>query len=174
MAEHQVCLSRWAFFGLVCMLSPVMGDNGTQAAEDRRLESLERAQGALGYQDIPDRDQDDRQSTDYRTLQKQIAELARLVGQLRHQLEEPDVSHPPILGLSMDTDRIEVGPKGATVALVEAYFRYRLLVTDNPRLKLGPIGDKGSEIEVEILTVDGSLVDRYRVDKRTGVVEPVH
>ena len=38
----------------------------------------------------------------------------------------------------------------------------------NPNLKLGAIKDAGSTFEAEIVTKDGSLVDKVMVDKATG------
>lgn len=44
----------------------------------------------------------------------------------------------------------------------------------NPNLKLGEIEDKGEAFEAEILTKDGSLVDKILVDKRTGWMRSVY
>ena len=40
--------------------------------------------------------------------------------------------------------------------------------TNNPNLKLGKIEDKGSAFEANIVTKNGSLVDKILVDKDTG------
>ena len=40
--------------------------------------------------------------------------------------------------------------------------------TNNPNLKLGRIEDKGSAFEANIVTKNGSLVDKILVDKDTG------
>ena len=42
----------------------------------------------------------------------------------------------------------------------------------NPNLKLGKIREKETAFEVEIVTKDGSLVNRIFVDKRTGMMVP--
>lgn len=49
-------------------------------------------------------------------------------------------------------------------ALVEDYLKF----SRNPNLKVGEIEDKGQAFEVEILTKDGSLVDKLAVNKETG------
>ena len=49
-------------------------------------------------------------------------------------------------------------------SLLENYLQS----TRNPNLKLGKIEDKENTYEAEILTKDGSLVDKVIVDKRTG------
>ncbi|MBW2120677.1 MAG: hypothetical protein JRH07_02375 [Deltaproteobacteria bacterium] len=44
----------------------------------------------------------------------------------------------------------------------------------NPNLKLGKIEDRGDVFEADIVTKDGSLVDRLLVDKNTGWVRSVY
>lgn len=55
------------------------------------------------------------------------------------------------------------------------YNLERLLAArDNPHLKLGTVAEKDAEtLTGEIVTTDGSLVERYEVDKRTGVARLV-
>ena len=48
--------------------------------------------------------------------------------------------------------------------MVENYLQSR----NNPNLKLGKIEDKGNAFEANILTKNGSLVDKILVDKDTG------
>ena len=48
--------------------------------------------------------------------------------------------------------------------MVENYLRS----TANPNLKLGKIEDKGSAFEANVVTKNGSLVDKILVDKDTG------
>jgi hypothetical protein len=49
-------------------------------------------------------------------------------------------------------------------AMVEDYLNS----TRNPNLQLGKIEDKGSSFEADIVTKDGSLVDKLAIDKSTG------
>jgi hypothetical protein len=46
--------------------------------------------------------------------------------------------------------------------------------TGNPNLKLGTISEKDSVFEAEILTKEGSLVDRIAIDKITGRMGSVY
>ena len=48
--------------------------------------------------------------------------------------------------------------------MVENYLQ----ATRNPNLKLGKIEDKGYAFEVNIVTKDGSLVNKVQIDKNTG------
>ena len=44
----------------------------------------------------------------------------------------------------------------------------------NPNLKIGKTKDTGKAFEVEIITKDGSLVDKISVDKRTGFMHSIY
>jgi hypothetical protein len=55
-------------------------------------------------------------------------------------------------------------------AVVEDYLN----ATNNPNLKLGQIEEKKSSYIVEILTKDGSLVDKIAVDKHAGWIRSVY
>ena len=46
--------------------------------------------------------------------------------------------------------------------------------TRNPNLKLGKLEDKGDAFEAEIVTKNGSLVDRIDIDKKTGWMRSVY
>ena len=65
--------------------------------------------------------------------------------------------------------RLQLEEKDAK-ALVEEYLQS----TRNPNLKLGKIEDKGTTFEAEILTKDGSLVDKVAIDKSTGWMRSVY
>jgi hypothetical protein len=53
---------------------------------------------------------------------------------------------------------------------VEGYLKSRA----NPNLKLGKMEDKGDAYEAEILTKDGSLVDRILVNKKSGGMRSIY
>ena len=57
---------------------------------------------------------------------------------------------------------------------VKSMLNDYLRSTGNPNLKLGEINDKESVFEAEILTKDGSLVDKLAVDKSTGWMRSVY
>ena len=65
------------------------------------------------------------------------------------------------------------GPNGPTERSVRLILEYRLMVTGNPRLAVGEIKDQGDAITAEVITVDGSLVDKYTIDKKSGGWKPV-
>lgn len=59
--------------------------------------------------------------------------------------------------------------EGARTA-VENYLQ----ATRNPNLKLGKITEQGDAFEAEIVTKDGSLVDKLLIDKSTGWMHPAN
>lgn len=52
--------------------------------------------------------------------------------------------------------------------MVERY----VAATGNPRLEVGKITEKDTAFEAEIVTKDGSLVDKILIDKTTGWMRP--
>jgi hypothetical protein len=46
--------------------------------------------------------------------------------------------------------------------------------TRNPNLKLGKITEQGNAFEAEIVTKDGSLVDKLLIEKSTGWMHPAN
>lgn len=61
-----------------------------------------------------------------------------------------------------------------TVANVRRYFERRLAWQGYSRLKVGKVEEKDDKVLAEIVTVDGSLVQRYAVDRRTGAITHVN
>ncbi|MGD2125751.1 MAG: hypothetical protein PVG99_06695, partial [Desulfobacteraceae bacterium] len=55
-------------------------------------------------------------------------------------------------------------------AILEDYLKS----TRNPNLKVGKIEDKGPVFEAEIVTKEGSLVDKLAVDKNTGWMRSIY
>ncbi len=66
------------------------------------------------------------------------------------------------------------GPAGPTAESVRALLTYRLVVAGNPRLVIGEVSEDEDQVVAEVVTTDGSLVERYAVDKRTGVWQTHH
>jgi hypothetical protein len=60
--------------------------------------------------------------------------------------------------------------EGGARAVVENYLQS----TRNPNLKLGKITEQGDAFEAEIVTKEGSLVDKLLVDKSTGWMHPAN
>lgn len=69
---------------------------------------------------------------------------------------------------------IHGGPSGEmTVERVTKIVNGLLAWHGNPRLKLGAVGEEGGEITAEILTQDGSLVQKLAFNRHPGVVRSV-
>lgn len=54
---------------------------------------------------------------------------------------------------------------------VRSYLALQLDRLNNKRLKIGNVAADGATISAEIVTVDNSLVQRLKVDRRTGAIE---
>ncbi|HIE26665.1 TPA: hypothetical protein EYP66_05215 [Candidatus Poribacteria bacterium] len=70
------------------------------------------------------------------------------------------------------------GLYGTTAPLTEeqatTIVQNYILSTGNPNLKVGKVIETEADFEVEIVTKDDSLVDRIRVDKRTGWTRSIY
>ena len=91
------------------------------------------------------------------------------------------VSPPPDVPLATGLSRSapahlslnSYGPDGPTVKSVRLIAEYQLMKNGNKRLKLGEVKDVGDALTLDIVTLDGSLVEKYRIDKKTGDWLPV-
>jgi hypothetical protein len=54
---------------------------------------------------------------------------------------------------------------------VRAYLTVQLERLNNKRLKVGEIKADNGTITADVVTVDNSLVQRLKVDRRTGAIE---
>ena len=62
------------------------------------------------------------------------------------------------------------GPNGPTVRSVKALLEHRIVVAGNPRLKAGRIISNKSTVTAEVMTTkEGALVEKFTIDKSTGV-----
>lgn len=69
------------------------------------------------------------------------------------------------MGPYLDTD--------LTAAQVTEIMAHRLFHYGNPRLRVGKVEERDDDIIVaEVETVDGSLVDRFEIDRHTGYMWP--
>ena len=65
-------------------------------------------------------------------------------------------------------------PTNPSVGDVKAYLERWVAAMGNPRLKVGTVKERDANTIVgEIVTLDGSLVQRYEVDRQSGVYRPV-
>jgi hypothetical protein len=70
--------------------------------------------------------------------------------------------------------RFQGSDKPLEESKVKSMLNDYLRSTGNPNLKLGEINERESVFEAEILTKDGSLVDKLAVDKSTGWMRSVY
>ena|GEM_PF-1982823 len=154
-------------------------------ARDLRERSEEKSGAYLGYpnvfQNYPNR------TIDYYLLSHQINQLRMLIEDLESRKRDnlgknenfipklpPGLDIPSSLGMGYGLEEsggvISVyGEKGPNTQSVRLLLEYNLLVSGNPRLKIGTIEENEEFVIAEIVTLDGSLVEKYSVDRKTGL-----
>jgi hypothetical protein len=149
----------------------------TDKADQIRLESEARAQSKLGYENIYDVFiAPSGSAKDYIALSNQIARLAAVIRAMGERAEQSASSGILNLGLpARDVSDLGAvyGPSGPTAKSVRLILEYRLMVSGNPRLRVGPVSETDSQVRADVVTTDGSLVERYAVDKKTGAWSPI-
>ena len=103
----------------------------------------------------------------------------------------PGMMGPGMMGPGMGPGMMGPGTMGPGMGMAPGYgvpqqaepmsaddvtkmFEQHLAWMGNPKLKVGSIAEKDADtVTVEIVTQDGSLVQRYEVDRRTGFSRPV-
>ena len=65
------------------------------------------------------------------------------------------------------------GPDGPTGKSVRLLLEYRLMVAGNPRLRVGAVKENADKVTASVVTADGSLVEEYTIDKKSGIWTPV-
>lgn len=180
MAPQWFKLAEYCVFALVIGMLVMAG--GPAAADGSKIESLKerhhiranvlreqskaRAEGQIQRETFPSDDSDFDRDIDFFTLGQQIKRLGALI----QRLADPAKAGPGpggIPGLSGGSGAY--GPDGPTEKTVRVVLEYRLMAAGNPRLKSGSVKDSGNRIIAQVVTVDGSLVEEYAVDKKTGV-----
>lgn len=168
----------WACTGLVLyVLSPLPASHADDAtnnerANTNRLISKAQSQSKLGYDPVIV--ESNRQQIDYAALSYQISILSRLIEDMQQQsAEKPSNALSPMVpdiqnNLAGAGAKSMHGPDGPTVKSVKLIAEYQLLRHGNKRLRVGKIEDHANELTVEIETVDGSLVEKYVINKQTG------
>jgi hypothetical protein len=149
-----------------------------ERADQNREAAQARAQSQLGYSYVF-RDARDRH-IDYVSLAAQVSELSRVIAAMAAQ-QSPTALTPPNVPItrgmsraqSSNLTRLSYGPDGPTVKSVTLIAEYQLLKNGNKRLKLGDVLDRGDDLTVEIVTLEGSLVEKHRILKDTGEWMPV-
>ena len=112
---------------------------------------------------------------DYVALTHQIQVLAAQLQALAAEAARLEQANNVTPGLELPNsgDQSAYGPDGPTEKSVGVLLEYRLLVSGNPRLKVGDVSDEGENIRAQIVTQDGAVVDEYLVNKENGVWAPV-
>ncbi len=117
----------------------------------------------------------------YYALSLQIQHLAGILQAMRRadadRRQAPSGFLPALPLIPGDQARVDVqsvyGPDGPTETSVRLLLEYRLLIAGNPRLKIGEVVDSGETVIAQVVTQDGSLVEEYAVDKRSGGWRPI-
>lgn len=161
-------------------------------ADAMRQQALENARSQLGYDDAfilqylyPPAHY---RTTDFQALSNQIARLGALIQSTANLMNSvagnapgfvpkvpPDLSALGTLpGKSLPGQVSSVyGPDGPNAKSVRFLLEYRLMVVGNPRLTIGNVTEDEEKVVAQIVTADGSLVEEYTVDKRTGLWKPI-
>ncbi len=114
-------------------------------------------------------------SIDYVALTHQIQVLAAQLQALAAEAARLEQANNVTPGLELPSsgEQGAYGPDGPTEKSVGVLLEYRLMVSGNPRLKVGAISDEGENIRAQIVTQEGAVVDEYLVNKENGVWSPV-
>lgn len=173
---------------MICILLFVLfvglfsSSNAQERLQERNFERADyfrerakvNAQSNLNYPFIPfQTGRSDR--VDYVALTHQIqvlaAQLQVLAAEAARLEQQNNVT--PGLELPNSGDQGAYGKDGPTEKSVAVLLEYRLMVSGNPRLKVGSVKEDGENIRAQIVTQNGALVDEYLVNKSNGVWTPV-
>lgn len=168
------CVFALAIGALVLVGGPAAADKSKiESLKERqhiranvlREQSKARAKAQLERETFPPDDSDFDRDIDFFTLGQQIKRLGALI----QRLADPAQAGPGPGGIPGLPGSGAYGPDGPTEKTVRVVLDYRLMTAGNPRLKAGSVKDAGNRIIAQVVTVDGSLVEEYAVDKKTGV-----
>ena len=148
----------------------------TEEADQLRKSSRDKAKRKLAYPDVYDvLVGPSGQEVDFYALSRQIERLAAIVRAFGQSVK--GTVPPPIPGVSGTGGSGEIksfyGPDGPTAKSVRLILEYRLMVAGNPRLAVGPVEEDSNRVIARIVTLDGSPVEEYQIDKKTGAWIPV-
>jgi len=156
-------------------------------ADAMRQQSLENARSQLGYDDALTFQYPRDRTIDFQALSNQIAHLGSLIQSAATLLGSvagnpgfvpkvpSDLSAIGALPGKSPSGQIHTiyGPDGPNAKSVRFLLEYRLMVAGNPRLTIGNVTEDEEKVIAQIVTVDGSLVEKYSVDKSTGLWKPI-
>lgn len=94
-------------------------------------------------------------------------------GQMTPDRMGPGAMGHGMMGRGMGHDMMQPLRQDLSIDDVKHMIGHRLSWTGNPNLKLGSVEEKDADtIIAEIVTQDGSLVQRFKVDRHTGWMQP--
>ncbi len=173
-----------AFLALLLAISipaiaqaPTQQERNTAKANQLRQQSRDNAERRLDYPYAPVTHGP--VADDYFALGQQIQRLGILIQAWQNAASTGGGIARPLPGLPAEglPNREAVaavyGPEGPTEKSVRLLLEYRLMLAGNPRLTVGKVTDQGDSILGQVVTREGSVVDEYRVDKKTGGWSPV-
>lgn len=176
---EKACRFFLPFVGILLALGgpPALADTSTiETLKERhhiranilRKQSKARAEGQLQRETVSANDNSYKRQVDFHTLGLEIQRLGALIQKLADPANA-DGTSSNTSGRSKKTGIETVfGPEGPTEKTVRIVLDYRLMVAGNPRLKTGLVKDAGEKILARVVTGDGSVVEEYAVDKKTG------
>lgn len=158
------------------------GERDQSRARALRERSAAAAGAQVGYGTVEYPNTATSDPDTYYVLSLQIERLAEMIQALRTtEAQRKAAGEParagaiPTLPVSAPLADVKTvyGPEGPTEKSVRLLLEYRLMVVGNPRLKIGKINDNPTHVTAQIVTVDGSLVEEYSIDKENGTWKPV-
>jgi hypothetical protein len=156
---------------------PTQQDRNAARANILRQQARENAERRLDYPYAPVTHGP--VADDYFALGQQIQRLGVLIQAWQNAAATGAGMARPVPGLpaeglpTREAVAAVYGPEGPTEKSVRLLLEYRLMLAGNPRLSVGKVTDQGEGILGQVVTREGSVVDEFRVDKKTGGWTPV-
>ena len=153
-----------------------------ERADSLRERAKENARTGLGYGNVytPELNRD----IDFYAIGRQIERLGTILQSLAGPGETfipmplqgrtglGETGTVPDTSVSPGVARV-YGPDGPTAKSVRLMLEYRLMVAGNPRLAVGEVKAEDNRIIAHVVTIDGSLVEKYSIDKKSGIWVPI-
>lgn len=173
MHKKNVTFLCFMVLGGSAALPPALASDDQAAAQYNRAAAVARAQSQLGYESLP-QEEFPPQQTDFDALSQQIKNLANIIERMA---AEKNINGNSLLFRGVPSgpahrERL-YGLAGPDVDSVSALIQYRLAISGNQNLRLGRVVDEGKSVAAAVVTRDGSLVEKYQIDKASGQIETV-
>ncbi|MCP5373403.1 MAG: hypothetical protein H6907_16875 [Hyphomicrobiales bacterium] len=154
--------------------APTAEEMQHQRAKREREAAAARAASRLGYPTV-DYEPEFNRHVDYYALGLQMRRLGALIQQMADPAGTgilPPAGTPMVPGGGQGVAAV-YGPDGPTEKSVRLILEYRLMVVGNPHLRVGQVRESGDAVTAQVVTADGSLVEEYSIDRKTGAWTPV-